>query len=129
MEKFQKLIQLNNCYFEYLLFENQDVAIWHLFIEKWKCTSLHCHPNKKTGLVVLGGAAKVDFLNGTNKLFAGEKVMIRHGVFHRTTNMVSETLQMLEIETPVDKSDILRLEDNYGRRSSPYGYEEKVDNI
>jgi len=113
--------------YEYLLFENQEVAIWHLSIEKWKCTSLHCHPKKKTGLVVIGGAAKVDFLNGTNKLFAGEKIMIRHGVFHRTTNMVSETLQMFEIETPVNKSDIVRLGDQYGRQGVPHRYEDKIE--
>ena len=112
---------------EYLIYESADVAIWHLFIEKGQSTSLHCHPNKKTGLVVLSGAGRVSFLNGQQKVFSGEKVMIRHGVFHQTTNMTSETLQLFEIETPVDKADIVRLEDSYGRAGVPYGSEDDVD--
>lgn len=103
---------------EYLLFENEHVAVWHLVIMAGHCTSLHCHPDKKTGLVVLDGAAKVSFLSGNQRLFAGEKVMIRQGVFHQTTNMVSVPLQLLEIETPKDKGNIVRLEDNYGRAGS-----------
>jgi mannose-6-phosphate isomerase-like protein (cupin superfamily) len=112
---------------EYLIYENDDVAIWHLFIDKWESTSLHCHPNKKTGLVVLCGGAKVSFLNGEQKAFSGEKVMIRHGVFHQTTNMTREGLQLFEIENPVNKADIVRLEDSYGRAGSPYGNEDEVD--
>ena len=64
---------------EYLIYENQDVAIWHLFINKWERTSLHCHPNKKTGLIVLQGGAKVRFLNGEQKVFTGEKVEDSYG--------------------------------------------------
>ena len=112
---------------EYLIYENESVAIWHLFLEKGQSTSLHCHPNKKTGLVVLCGGARISFLNGQQKAFAGEKVMIRHGVFHQTTNMTGETLQLFEIETPVDKADIVRLEDSYGRAGVPYGNEDDVD--
>ena len=35
---------------EYLIFQNNVVAIWLLSIEPGKNTSLHCHPTKKTGL-------------------------------------------------------------------------------
>ena len=59
---------------EYLIYKNEDIAIWHLFINKWESTSLHCHPNKKTGLLVLRGGAKISFLNGFQKFFSGEKV-------------------------------------------------------
>lgn len=100
---------------EYLLYQNDNVAIWHLYIDAYQETSLHSHPNKKTGLIVLNGAAKVSFLDNDTKLFYGEKIMIRHGVFHKTKSMTDTTLQLLEIETPVNKEDIVRLEDNYGR--------------
>ena len=112
---------------EYLIYENQDIAIWHLFINKWEKTSLHCHPNKKTGLIVLQGGATVRFLNGKQKVFTGEKVMIRHGVFHQTKNMTGGVLQLFEIENPVNKGDIVRLKDSYGRAGIPYGNEEEVD--
>ena len=103
---------------EYLLYQNDHVAIWHLMIDAYKQTSLHSHPNKKTGLVVLDGAAKVSFLGGEMKLFYGEKVMIRQGVFHQTRSMTPHPLHLFEIETPVDKEDIVRLEDEYGRAGS-----------
>lgn len=104
--------------YEYLLFENGKVAIWHLLISAYGQTSLHSHPNKKTGLIVLDGAAKVSFLGNESKLFYGEKIMIRHGVFHKTQSMTPYLLQLLEIETPVDKEDIVRLDDIYGRAGS-----------
>ena len=112
---------------EYLLFENKDVAIWHLLIDPLQETSLHSHPNKKTGLVVLDGAAKVSFLSDHQKLFAGEKTMIRNGVFHQTKNMTRFPLDLLEIESPVDKADIVRLKDKYGRAGEPYSFDDVLD--
>lgn len=100
---------------ELLAFQNEDIAIWHLFIDPWQETSLHSHPNKKTGLIVLEGAAEVSFMSGREKLFANEKVMIRQGVFHKTKNMTNHQLELFEIETPVNKDDIVRLKDKYGR--------------
>ena len=112
---------------EYLLFQNADVAIWHLFIDPGQETSFHSHPNKKTGLLVLDGGAKVSFLSDDQKLFAGDKTMIRHGVFHSTKNMTQYPLELLEIETPVDKEDIVRLQDKYGRAGTPYERDEVLD--
>ena len=112
---------------EYLIYENDQVAIWHLFINKWQRTSLHCHPNKKTGLLVLRGGAQISFLNGKQKVFTGEKVMIRHGVFLQTKNMTGEVLELFEIENPVDKGDIVRLEDSYVRAGIPYADEDDVE--
>lgn len=106
---------------EYQLFVNEEVSIWHLTIRPGQCTSLHAHPKKKTGLLVLDGAAEVSFLNNTVKLLPVEKIMIRHGVFHRTTNNLSMNLRLLEIETPVDKRDIIRLKDEYGRSGQKFG--------
>jgi mannose-6-phosphate isomerase-like protein (cupin superfamily) len=108
---------------EYVLYENEDVAIWQLNIDPKNQTSLHSHPKKKTGLIVLGGAAKVSFLTGSHNLLPGEKIMIREGVFHRTTNYLSTPLVLLEIETPVNKADLLRLEDSYDREGTPYKHE------
>jgi len=112
---------------EYLLFQNEQVAIWHLFIDSGEQTSFHSHPNKKTGLVVLRGAAKVSFLSDYQKLFSGDKTMIRHGVFHSTKNMTEYPLELLEIETPVDKQDIVRLQDKYGRAGKPWSADEILE--
>jgi mannose-6-phosphate isomerase-like protein (cupin superfamily) len=114
---------------EYLIYENEDVAIWHLTIKPGKQTSLHSHPKKKTGLIVAGGAAEVCFLNSKHNLLPCQKIMIRQGVFHQSTNYLSTDLRLLEIETPVDKADLVRLSDPYGRAGKEYqpDYNKEID--
>ena len=43
--------------YEYLIYQNDSVAVWVLFISKGYQTSMHCHPKKKTTLIVLSGKA------------------------------------------------------------------------
>jgi len=71
-------------------------------------------------------------MNGKHVLTPPEKIMIREGVFHST--LAKTPLEMIEVETPNDKSDLLRLEDSYGRSGQPYEGEafyscEKVERI
>jgi len=106
--------------YEYLLYSNDNVGIWYLNINYNERTSLHAHPNKKTGLIILSGVAKVSFLNHSFTLTPPDKTMIRHGVFHSTKAKSKCGLEVLEIETPVDKEDLIRLEDYYGREGTPY---------
>ena len=47
--------------YEYLVYENDDVGLWFLYISKDQSTSTHCHPKKTTGLVVLDGEAELSF--------------------------------------------------------------------
>ncbi len=54
--------------YEYLLYENDKVALWFLYIKSGERTSTHCHPNKTTGLVLLDGEVEVSFLSDKNKL-------------------------------------------------------------
>ena len=37
--------------YEYLVFENEFVAIWMLHIVRKRKTSMHCHPQKRTSLI------------------------------------------------------------------------------
>ena len=46
--------------------------------------------------------------------------MIRPGLFHCTKNSNKDTATILEIETPIDKDDLVRFKDNYGREKQPY---------
>ena len=103
---------------EYICFENDNLAIWVLNIKQHQKTSLHCHPNKKTGYIVLEGVALVNFLEGREKLIPNEKMMIREGLFHQTTSAIELTL--LEVETPKDKNDLVRFDDIYGRKDKDY---------
>lgn len=105
--------------YEYLAYENEHVALWFLSISKNQRTSMHCHPSKTTGLMVINGCAEVSFLSDKTLLNSSEKVMIRKGLFH-STRALKDDLKIFEIETPVDKHDLVRLEDNYGRTGQPY---------
>jgi mannose-6-phosphate isomerase-like protein (cupin superfamily) len=107
--------------YEYLAFKNNDVALWLLHIAPGERTSMHCHPNKSTGLVVLSGEAEINFIADSRRMVAPAKQMIRRGLFHQTHAVGTEPVLMFEVETPVDKDDLVRLHDNYGRKD--HGYE------
>ena len=106
--------------YEYLMYENDRVALWFLYIKNGERTSMHCHPNKTTGLVLLDGKAEVSFLSNKNVLNPLSKIMIRKGLFHSTQAISEEGAFVLEIETPVDKQDLVRFQDSYGREGKPY---------
>lgn len=101
------------------VYRNDNVSVWHLNINKFNSTSLHCHPNKKTVLVVLSGGIEFSFLNEKKNLLCGDRVTIRHGVFH-SSRALTDNVQLLEIENPPNKEDLVRLKDNYGREFKPY---------
>jgi len=106
--------------YEYLAYENDKVGLWFLYIAEGQQTSMHCHPNKTTGLVLLDGEVEVSFLGNSNKLKPVSKTMIRKGLFHSTKATSENGAFVFEIETPVDKHDLVRLEDKYGREGKPY---------
>ena len=106
--------------YEYLMYQNDAVGIWYLHIRHGAKTSLHCHPRKKTGLILLAGEAVVSFLNGSNQIKALSKMMIREGLFHSTSAVSREGISVIEIETPCDKRNLVRLDDAYGREEKPY---------
>jgi len=106
--------------YEYLAYENDECALWFLYIKEDQRTSMHCHPKKTTGLVLLDGEAVVSFLNDENVLTPVSKIMIRKGLFHSTRASSKKGAYVFEIETPVDKYDLVRLKDSYGREGKPY---------
>jgi len=111
---------------EYIIFENGVVAITMLEINKDNGTSLHCHTKKKTGLILLEGEIEVDLgFYEKKRLYAPDKIMLRPGLFHSTKSLKSKSI-LLEIETPIDKLDLVRFRDNYGREEKPY---EGLDSI
>lgn len=104
---------------EYQLYADSRIAIWHLLIKQGFETSFHAHPNKKTGLIIIEGGAIVSFMNDSFKIMPPDKVMIRQGVFHKTKAVVGD-IRLLEVESPNNKNDLVRLEDKYGRAWTPY---------
>lgn len=106
--------------FEYLVYENSNVALWLLYIAYDHQTSFHAHPNKTTGLIVLDGEAKINFFDNSIYVSKLEKMSLRKGLFHSTKSISEQGTFLFEIESPNDKLDLVRLKDNYGRQGKPY---------
>lgn len=117
-ENYNKVVVQKPWGYEYLAYDNDSVGLWILHIKAGHSTSMHCHPQKNTGLVLLDGKAKISFLNDTFDVSKYDKMMIRKGLFHKTS--ATTDCILLEIESPKDKEDLVRLEDNYGRENKDY---------
>jgi len=106
--------------YEYLMFSNPEIEVWNLSIKYQRSTSMHCHPNKKTALIVLEGRALFSTLDGSTELMPLDTMVIDTKVFHSTQCISKEGLVLLEFETPPMKHDLIRLEDKYGRAQTGY---------
>lgn len=106
--------------YEFLVFKNAHVAIWLLCIKRSHSTSMHCHPGKSTSLILLSGKALCNTFTRRSFLEAGDAVVIDKGVFHSTKALSLDDIFVLEIESPPNKTDLLRLHDNYGRENYCY---------
>ena len=120
--------------YEYLVFKNDWVAIWLLHIVRKRKTSMHYHPNKSTGLILLSGDATFYHLNGKIELNTMDCVIIERMAFHSTEAYNSLPIQpvsengiwVMEIESPPMKTDLVRMKDEYGREGATY---EGADNM
>ena len=112
--------------YEYKIHENKNTATWYLTINKNQKTSLHCHPLKKTGFVLLNGKVEIE-LGFYKKIIlkSPAKLMIRPGLFH-STKALSKNAKILEIENPANKEDLVRFKDDYGRQEKPYEGKKKM---
>ena len=55
--------------------------------------------------------------------------MIRPGLFHSTKGLAKKDSIVLEIETPINKDDLVRYKDNYGRENKPYEGKKSYEKI
>lgn len=106
--------------YEYVLYEQLDFSAWLLCLEVNSSTSLHCHPNKDTVLILLSGELQIETLGGVEYMRRGDSALIEKGVFHKSINVYDKPIYMIEIETPKCKNDLVRAKDNYGRENTGY---------
>ena len=119
--------------YEWAAFDNGKCAVCVLHIARKRKTSLHCHPRKKTTLIVLSGIVR--FSSGalstdleSTVIEPLGSVVIPKGMWHRTECIGDSDIYptsengawLLEIEEPSDKNDLVRIEDAYGRQGTPY---------
>lgn len=119
-EDYQNKVVIKPWGYEYLIFENAHVAIWYLFIKGGHSTSMHCHPMKRTSLVLLRGSAVCHTLSHRNSLKDFGGLILEKGVFHSTQSVSDEGIHLIEVESPPNKTDLVRLNDKYGREQSGY---------
>ncbi len=110
--------------YEYVVYrEKNDLSVTLLNINYKEKTSLHCHPRKKSGFIVLKGKAlfQLGLWKKRREIKKScSKRMIARGLFHQITSLSKDGLMALEFETPVDKKDLVRFKDSYGRQKKTY---------
>lgn len=132
-DDFHKTVCVKPWGYEFLPYESKKIGIWCLTVYKDQATSLHCHFRKDTILIVLSGCARIGFLNGdVMALSTLQSLYVPKGKFH-SVGSFSEKTCILEIEvfsndaTFSDKNDLLRINDQYHRKST--GYQSSVKRV
>jgi rfaE bifunctional protein nucleotidyltransferase chain/domain len=118
---------------EYLIYQNKKIGLWYLKINDGHKTSLHCHFNKDTIIIVIKGTVKIELINNkTIILNAMDTLFLPHYSFHSLGTFSPESY-ILEIEIYnnninfTDKNDLLRINDIYKRQNNIYETSVKVD--
>jgi mannose-6-phosphate isomerase-like protein (cupin superfamily) len=106
--------------YEYRVYCDPFFDVWRLTISPGCSTSEHCHPRKSTALICLAGNGRLRLLSGAYRLEPADLVHIGRGVFHMTENIGPQPLELIEVEVPRNKFDLVRASDSYGRHATPY---------
>ena len=100
--------------YEYVVYRNANhLSVTLLSINYNKMTSLHCHPLKKSGFILLKGKASFQLglrKKNTELHSSPSKRMMARGLFHSIKSVSKNGLLALEFETPVNKNANISLE-------------------
>ena len=110
---------------EYLAFQNKEIGIWILHVNKNQETSLHCHFKKDTILVPLTGCFKINLYDKFKILNIFDFLYVPRNTFHGIHSYAENRILMeIEVYTEnidyTDKNDLLRLRDIYNRDKNKY---------
>ena len=110
--------------YEYVIYNSSNrLAITYVHINNKKSTSLHCHPKKKTGFIILKGTALVQigiYKKNKKRFKSLSRLVFRPGLFHSLKAISKKGMSALEFEVPYKKDDLIRFEDKYGRKNKDY---------
>ena len=119
--------------YEYVVYRNLNhLCVTLLSIDYNKTTSLHCHPIKKSGFILVSGKAlfQLGLWKKRSEVHSSpSKRMIARGIFHSIKALSKNGLLALEFETPVNKNDLVRFKDDYGRQQKSYEGKKFTKNI
>ena len=98
--------------YEYVVYSNSNrLAITFLKINYGHKTSLHSHPKKKTGFIILNGKAlvQIGLYKENNKCYRPlSRLVFRPGLFHSIKAVSKQGVCALEFETPFKKNGLAR---------------------
>lgn len=100
--------------FEHTIFKDNNCLVWRLLIKEGEATSYHCHPNKKTMMIVLKGRVRLTTPEKVVVMNKFDSEVIDKGVSHSSESLDGES-EVIEIDSPPLVSDIIRFQDKYGR--------------
>lgn len=106
--------------FEHACLRNKYFDIWELVLNPDASTSAHIHTKKDVLMIVLKGQIVLKTSKKMELLDAGEHRVIKRGALHQILNETSEHARILEIESPPNRNDLIRVKDHYGRVGLPY---------
>jgi len=119
--------------YEYVVYrKSNNLCVTLLSIDHNKSTSLHCHPQKKSGFILVSGKAlfQLGIWKKRSEVHSSpSKRMIARGLFHSIKSLSKNGLLALEFETPVNKNDLVRFKDDYGRQHKSYEGKQFTKNI
>ena len=110
---------------EYLAYQNSQIGIWILHVNKDQETSLHCHFKKDTILMPISGCFRINLFKGYKILNIFECIYVARNTFHGI-HAYSDNAVLMEIEIYTehiqytDKNDLLRIRDIYNRDKTNY---------
>ena len=110
--------------YEHVVYSDSNrLAITLVRINYGHKTSLHCHPRKKTGFIILDGKALVQigiYKKNSKRFGSLSRLVFRPGLFHSIKAISKNGVHALEFETPFKKHDLVRFQDDYGRQAKHY---------
>ena len=119
--------------YEYVIYSDKNkISITYVHVNYNQSTSLHCHPKKKTGFIILKGPALVQigiYKNNKKKFKSLSRLVFRPGLFHSLKATSKKGLTALEFEVPYIKKDLIRFKDKYGRQDKKYEGREHTNKI
>ena len=116
--------------YEFLVYKNNRIGMWYLNIKKGHSTSLHTHFNKDTFIIIIKGSAIINLIDKKINLNSMDTIFLPHYNFHGLSSFSDESY-LLEIEIFndnthfSDKNDLLRINDQYKRKTT--GYESSIN--
>ncbi len=89
----------------------------HIHVNPHSALSKHVHHKRTELWVIIEGEGQVQVAGQMQKLLEKQSLSIAPGVPHRIANKSDKPLRLIEIQMGdyLCESDLLRLEDNYGR--------------